>query len=574
MGNQAGVGTRPRLWPPSWLRYLLIWPLVSAYRRRTRSRLSWRLAGSHFATVLVSVIAICVVGTVVIAIASRLTEPADSEAAAEAHQVAQIVEGVRQQGTVSDADLNGIFKGVVSGQLIYNVYQYDIDIQANVGQQMRNIRSVMLIGEDGLILASSDPSLVGRSVESLDDATRSVVAKTLARGSVSPSSDLTVVRADGSIVGANPVRDELGELGGVVVVDKYHNTLPSGLDLLVLVLTFMAQIGVLLLVFVGVPAIPVGIVFGIRRARAISRPISTLAETAGAFAAGDRAARVTVTGHDEIADLQRGFNNMADLLQSTMTTEAEQRALAEHALAANRELIANVSHELRTPVALIRGHLEAIETDPESKDAYLRIALRETDRLEHLVEDLFQLSRLEARQFDLNIAPFDAGSAVRSAVESLIEPARRDAGLTLNAQIAPGDLTCLGDRMRFEQVLLNLIRNAVRYTPEGGIILVSAERDRTGGVVVTVRDTGTGIAAEDLPRVFDRFYRSDQSRDRAGGGAGLGLAIAKELIEAMGGTIAVESVPDEGTVFTIRMPAAPPVRASANGVAAAAGYRR
>jgi signal transduction histidine kinase len=267
-------------------------------------------------------------------------------------------------------------------------------------------------------------------------------------------------------------------------------------------------------------------------------------------------ARVKVEGRDEIAELQRGFNTMADLLQTTMADESEQRTLAEHALNANRELIANVSHELRTPVALIRGHLEALESDPDSREAYLRIVLRETDRLERLVEELFQLSRLEAHQLDLDIEPFDAGSAVRSAVESLVEPARREAGLTLTADVATDDLTSGGDRLRFEQVLLNLIRNAIHFTPEGGIILVSAERESGDAIKVEVRDTGIGISADELPRVFDRFYRADRSRARAGGGAGLGLAIAKELVEAMGGTIEVASVPDEGSVFTLRLPAA------------------
>ena len=177
--------------------------------------------------------------------------------------------------------------------------------------------------------------------------------------------------------------------------------------------------------------------------------------------------------------------------------------------------------------------------------------MRETDRLELLVEELFELTRLEARQFELDLAPFDAGSAVRSAVESLAEPARREAGLTLTADIAESDLKALGDRMRFEQVLLNLIRNAIRFTPEGGIILLSAERT-PGDVAITVRDTGIGIGPDDLPHVFERFYRADQSRARTSGGAGLGLAIAKEMIEAMGGSIAVESVQGEGTTFTIR----------------------
>ena len=544
------------LWPPRFLRCLLIVPLVRAYRRKVRTRLSWRLAGSHFATVLVSVVAICVVGVVVAVIASRLAAPSESEAAFEAYEVARIVEGLQENG-VSDADLNAVFRAVVAGQIMSNTHQEDVTIQANAGRVFEHIRSVSLIGPDGIIRASSDPALVGRGIEALDETSRAVVQVAIDTADDEAFDDLSAERADGSLTGAHAIRDDVGALTGIALVDKSENSLPEGLDFVLLVLSFAAQLGIVLLVLIGVPAIPIGIVFGIRRARAISRPILALSHTATAFARGDLAARVEVKGRDEVAGLQRGFNEMADRMQATMHQEAEQRSLAEQALSANRELIANVSHELRTPVALIRGHLEALESDPEAREAYLRIALRETDRLERLVEELFQLSRLEARQVVLDLAPFDAGSAVRSAVEALVEPARRESGLTLTAAVAEGDLTAHGDRMRFEQVLLNLIRNAIHFTPEGGIVLVSAER-RAGAIEIAVRDTGVGIGADDLPHVFERFYRADHSRARASGGAGLGLAIAKEMIEAMGGTIAVASVPDEGSVFTIRLPAAPP----------------
>jgi two-component system sensor histidine kinase BaeS len=299
--------------------------------------------------------------------------------------------------------------------------------------------------------------------------------------------------------------------------------------------------------------LPIGVIAGIRRARAISRPITLLAATANRLAQGDFSARVPVKGQDELASLQTSFNEMAEGLENALTNEADQRARAEQALQANRQLVANVSHELRTPVAVVRAHLEAMTNVDQENEEYLRIAIRETDRLEHLVEDLFALTRLDAQGLELVIAPFDAGSAVREAVESLAEPARRENGLTVTSEVATYRLTCLGDRGRLVQVLQNLIRNAIRYTPEGGIVLVTAAAEGQK-VVITVRDTGVGIAPQDLPHIFDRFYRADRSRNRGSGGAGLGLAIAKQLIEAMHGTIEVESVVDEGTTFTIRLP--------------------
>jgi signal transduction histidine kinase len=286
-----------------------------------------------------------------------------------------------------------------------------------------------------------------------------------------------------------------------------------------------------------------------------------LAHAAGEIAGGNLHARTTVEGDDELAMLSRAFNEMADKLEVSMEQEAALRARAETLLKSNRDLIANVSHELRTPVALVRGHLEALGSEPEHVDEYARIALRETDRLERLVDDLFQLTRVESEGVKLERVPFDAGSAAREAVESLAEPARRDAGIVMQAHVEEGDLRCVGDRARLVQVLQNLIRNAIRFTPEGGIILASVCNDGDD-VEIVVRDTGIGIPPADVPHVFERFYRSEQSRNRSGGGAGLGLAIAKGLIEAMGGTIEVESVVDEGSAFTIRLPLAAKIAAN------------
>lgn len=305
------------------------------------------------------------------------------------------------------------------------------------------------------------------------------------------------------------------------------------------------------------PGIVVASILGKRRARDIFQPVSELSHAATALAEGDLARRATVEGKDELAALGRSFNSMAGRLEDTLEREAAERARAEAALAANRELVANVSHELRTPVAVIRSHLEAQSDNPAKAAEYGRIALRETKRLQSLVEDLFALSRLE-HATTLARGPFDAASAAREAVASLEEPARREAGVLVRAteqSVLPA--WAIGDRERIVQVLQNFIRNAIRFTPEGGIVLVSA---KTVGdcVEVVVADTGPGIGPVDLPRVFERFYRADTSRSRGSGGAGLGLAIAKQLVEAMGGAVSVSSRPGEGAEFTVALPAAVP----------------
>jgi len=320
--------------------------------------------------------------------------------------------------------------------------------------------------------------------------------------------------------------------------------------------------GFLFVAFVGsliflLPGLIVASVLGKRRARDVSEPVMELSDAAATLADGDLSRRAAVAGEDELAALGRSFNSMASRLQETLLREASERARAEAALSANRELVANVSHELRTPVAVIRAHLEAQTEDPSRAVEYSRIALRETDRLQRLVDDLFALSRLEMGATTVARAPFDAAAAAREAVASLAEPARREAGVLVRAAEAPaGPAWAMGDRERVVQVLQNFIRNAVRFTPEGGIVVVDT---RTEGATASliVADTGCGIAPEDLPHVFERFYRADGSRSRAGGGAGLGLAIAKHLVEGMGGSVKAESQPGEGSVFTVSLAAAP-----------------
>src|SRR5215213_5517152 len=230
---------RSALWPPKFLRYLLIVPLVRAYRRKVRTHLSWRLAGSHFATVLVSVVAICVVGVVVAVVASRLAAQADTEASFEAFEVARIVEGLEEEN-FSDADLNAVFRAVVTGKVISNVHQADVTIQANAGRVFEHLRTVSLIGPDGTIRASNDPELVGRRVDVLDEASRAVVQVAFTGGPDAAYTDLSAERSDGSVVGAHAIWDDSDTLTGITLVDKSQNSLPEGLDFVLLVLSFAA----------------------------------------------------------------------------------------------------------------------------------------------------------------------------------------------------------------------------------------------------------------------------------------------------------------------------------------------
>lgn len=224
-----------------------------------------------------------------------------------------------------------------------------------------------------------------------------------------------------------------------------------------------------------------------------------------------------------------------------------------------RELILNVSHELRMPIASIRGHLETLRMSPDQRpaevdsDRYLELVSEEARRLEALVEDLLQLARSDAQELTLVVRPVEVAPLVHGVVTAAAPLARRERGVTVAHPETLPSLAALADGDRLTQVLTNLVRNAVNHTPEGGAVYVQAGELPPDGAYVDVSDTGHGIAADDLERVFERFYRTDPSRSRETGGFGLGLSIARELAIAMGGGITVTSEPDVGSTFRVTL---------------------
>jgi len=552
---------------PLWQRilrasqYFLIVPIITAFQRRSDRSLRWRLVGSHLATVVLSVFGVALLLSVAVLILNWTADPLETEPAKEAHAIALTIEMMGWQEGVPASEISTLLAAFATGRILPQIERADVQVSADVGQPFANIRSISLVGLDGVIRSSSDPALVGQPADAIGGSALTVVGRAL-RGETREQDLASGVGATPEgIVGAFPVLTaaldgQPARITGAIVVDKDQRSFPgTALGITSLAARYAATVGLVLMVAVGVPAILVALVIGINRARSIARPVNDLARAAERLAAGDLSVRVWVPTDDEVARLARAFNRMGDQLQASLELEADARARAERLLATNRDLVANVSHELRTPVALIRGHIEALADDPSRLEVYTEIALRESDRLEDLVNDLFQLARIDAQGIQLDHLPFNAGAAAREAVESLAEPARRDAGIMMRSQIdgSDADLQVVGDRVRLVQVLQNLLRNAVRYTPDGGLIRVVAE-PRDLSVVLLVQDTGVGIEPDDLPRVFDRFYRSDQRNSRKGGGAGLGLAIARQSVEAMGGDISVESGVGEGTVFTIVLP--------------------
>jgi signal transduction histidine kinase len=255
---------------------------------------------------------------------------------------------------------------------------------------------------------------------------------------------------------------------------------------------------------------------------------------------GDYSVRVETRTRDEVGRLAAAFNRMSGEL--------------EHLERSRRDLVANVSHELKTPIAAIRGHLENLLDGVERPDpATLEVMLGQAERLGRLIDQLLDLSRLESGEVPLRMEEVSLPSLVDRLFSELEVAPRRAVRLTNDV---PRDLPSLsGDPERIHQVLFNLVDNAIRFTPEGGEVSVSARREN-GAVEIAVTDTGSGIPAEHLPRLFERFYRADPSRSRGDGGTGIGLAIARSVVEAHGGTITAESQPGRGSTFLFDLPVA------------------
>ena len=281
---------------------------------------------------------------------------------------------------------------------------------------------------------------------------------------------------------------------------------------------------------------------------ALTDRIVVLNLAARQIAQGKLETRVTVTGQDEMAGLARTFNDMAAQLEAM---EARQRELE----GLRRDLIAWIGHDLRTPLTSIRAIVEALADgmvdDEETVKRYLRTAHRDVCSLSHLIDDLFDIAEMDAGGLRLEIRPNSMTDLISDTIESFTELANRQ-GVTLGGHVEPDIDPVPMDAQRVGRVLFNLVANALRHTPRGGSVTLSARRQEKA-VVLEVADTGEGIRQEDLPYIFERFYRGEKSRNRATGGSGLGLAIAKGFVEAHGGDIGVES-DTAGTRFYFSLP--------------------
>lgn len=273
--------------------------------------------------------------------------------------------------------------------------------------------------------------------------------------------------------------------------------------------------------------------------RWVAAPLQKTAEAARAVAAGDYQRRLTPAGPDEAHSLAASFNEMV-----------EQVHINQQAM---RDFVANVSHEIKTPLTSIQGYAQALlDGTAQDRQQAAQVIHDESDRLGRLVQELLDLAKLDAGQAGISRGPLDLSAILSASVERIRLRAEQQ---QVTVEWQPASLpTLVGDGDRLAQVFSNLLDNAVKHTPLAGKVRLSAESE-AGWITIHVDDSGQGIPAEELPRIFERFYQVDKSRAGGGSrGAGLGLAISREIVQAHGGTLTVQSIPGRGSRFSVRLP--------------------
>ncbi len=349
---------------------------------------------------------------------------------------------------------------------------------------------------------------------------------------------------------AAPVYTEHSEMGSERVISDEEPQLIGAVTLSVPLLGIeenLTQISRLILYGGAISAL-VAFVFVYFVSRNLTRPLQKINQAALELAAGNYDCKIKEESNDEIGSLIKTFNYSVEQVERNVEEQKKLERL-------RRNLVANVSHELKAPLASIRGFSELFLdglVEESVKEKYLQVILDNSVHLSRLVDDLLTLSHLESGQLSLEKEEISVEALVRWSFESIM-PRGEEKKIKMNLELEPALPVIKGDRTRLHEVLINLLENAVEHTPSGGKVSLKVYY-LDPLLVMEVRDTGCGISEEDLPYIFERFYKTDKSRAQNSGSSGLGLAITKQLVEMHNGRITVESTPGEGSTFSISLP--------------------
>lgn len=413
------------------------------------------------------------------------------------------------------------------------------------------IAHVAIVDLNGMAIASDDPGWIepGNPMSGFSlRATREVVARTLALdGERDPfwgglySMEVTNERT----AAAYPVITNDGQMVGAIVLEGNPIRLVWGGESRVDLLRYFAHQFREVVWYITIPAIVVAVPFGVWRSQSISRRLERMASAADAMAEGELDTRISVRRRDEIGRLAERFNEMA----ATIETNERMR----------RAFISNVSHELRTPVSIIQGTVERHLDQPEQlageEAASFRVIQRESEMLGRMIADLFTLTRIGEQTLRLDRKALDLSVLADEVVGGIRDLAWSESRVSIESLVSPDLPQAFGDPMRIRQILNNLLYNALRHTPEGGLVVLQG-RSIGETIELSVSDTGRGIPEDEIANVFDRYYQAERG-ERHDEGSGLGLSIVKQLVEAHGGEISVESRQGEGSTFRFTLPQAP-----------------
>ncbi|MBJ7482142.1 MAG: HAMP domain-containing histidine kinase [Chloroflexi bacterium] len=371
------------------------------------------------------------------------------------------------------------------------------------------------------------------------------------------------ISSDGAALEPGEARDSIQLEPSVVIIGGAPSSISIEVTLISPLTTRASRLAGITgtITFVGILAMIVAIIVSTIAAARFAKPVQLLSETATAISDGDLSARVPtgieVAANDEMVALLNQFNLMADRLQGSMQALRRERDRGQ-------EHLADVSHELRTPLAALRAFVDLLQdpgTDEVTRKRLFAEAGRQLERMDSLTSNILELSRFDAGIARPVFVVADIRASVQLAVEQAAAGARR-AGVAVDERVPTRKVLVRHDAALVGQAVANLVANALKFTTRGGSVLVSVQLLSTGAATVTVRDTGVGISSDELPRIFDRFYRGTEglaatSRAARATGSGLGLAIVKSIVDMHAGRIVVESLPGEGTSFALTFPADP-----------------